>query len=60
MPAEVGHIQHYRGGCHPEVSKEQCQSYKDNTVVDKSIWSAKDKVIENVHKVLLHLDLYED
>lgn len=54
----VGHIQHYRENCH--VADEKCESYKNKTVVDKSIWSVKDKVIENVNGALYDLDLYEN
>ena len=55
---DVGHIQHYRGNCH--VADDRCEGYKNNTVIDKSIWSVKDKVIQKVHRSLLDLDLYEN
>ena len=54
---DIGHLQHYRGNCH--VNDEKCKEYKNNTVMDTSIWSVKDEVIANVHRTLLDLNLYE-
>ena len=46
-------MQHYRGNCH--VEGDICDGYRNNTEIDRSIWSVKDEVIKNVHNALLHL-----
>ncbi|GIY25368.1 glycosyltransferase family 92 protein [Caerostris extrusa] len=55
----LAHLQHYRRDC-VDALKEACDTFKNHTTRDTSIWRFKDVLIRKVNKILFHLNFYQE
>ena len=52
----MAHLQHYRGDC-VKALKKSCDSFKNESVLDTSIWKYKDKLMDRVNSALVNIGL---
>ena len=53
----VGHMQHYKTECTPEIA-HICHLYKKTVVKDKSLWRWKERIIHGTTQTLKHLGFF--
>lgn len=53
ISTELAHLQHYRSDCVEDV--QDCESLKENSVLDTRIWNYKEELINKVKNVFLNL-----
>jgi hypothetical protein len=54
----VAHLQHYRKDCVPELKKSCSTIYRNNTIMDTTLWRWKDRVAKNSKHVLRKLGYF--
>ena len=58
VAAEVGHLQHYRKECVGELAKVCAERYRNQSVLDTTVWKYKDELVVNTNKVLDRLGFF--
>jgi len=58
IETEDAQLQHYRADCVRSLKKKTCVEYRENSVIDTTIWRYKDKLISRVTRALKTLGFF--